>query len=439
MTKISILGAGQEVGRSAIMLNGGGKTLLMDSGIKVRDQDLGATGFPKVTPNMKIDAAIVCHAHLDHSGYFPFINKAYNCPIFATPPTQSLVELLISDAKKVDPELPFSRDDIDKAFGSFITIPYGLEHTLGDIRFTLHDAGHIPGSALVEAKINGKRILYTSDFKYEDTRLHTKAKQIEDVDVLIIESTYARRDHKSRKDVEKELVKTVKKTLHEGGNVLFPCFAVGRTQELAMVLRAHNFDVPTYIDGMGRTASEIIANYPRYLRNHGELREAVRNLIPAGRDKSIPTKKPSLIISTSGMMEGGPAITYLLNLDKKLKEEEQQSAVVFTGFCVEETNGWFLQNKQMIYLKPRNMQYGDQRHKKEQTQHKPKPIQIGLNIVNHQLSAHAGKHELYEYIEKADPEKIICVHGDDTQGFASDLQAKGYDAVGPKNGETIEI
>jgi putative mRNA 3-end processing factor len=431
MAKISILGAGQEVGRSAIMLNGGGKTLLMDAGIKVRDQDLGVTGFPNFSHNMKIDATLVCHAHLDHSGYFPFINKEFHCPIFGTTPTQSLVELLINDAKKVDPTLPFGRDDIESAYNSFIGIPYGLEHTIGDIRFTLHDAGHIPGSAIAEVKIGGKRIAYTSDFKYEETRLHTGAKVVADVDVLITESTYARREHRSRKDVEHEMIKTVKKTLHEGGNVLFPTFAVGRTQELAMVLKAYNFNVPIYIDGMGRTASEIILNYPRYIKNPGELKAAINNLIAVGKDKTIPTRKPSIIIATSGMMEGGPALTYLLALDKKLKEQEQQSSVVFTGYCVEETNGWFLQNKQMIYLKERNF-----KHKKEK---KAKPIQIGLSIHNHHLSAHAGEHELYDYIEKASPDKVICVHGDDTPGFAADLQEKGYNAVAPKNGEIIEI
>jgi len=411
-----------------MLLNAAGRQVVLDAGIKVKDQDMNLTGLPKLSQGIRIDAAIIGHAHLDHSGFCPEVFRRSRCPVFMTGPTQGLSDLLIKDAKKIDPELPFGRHDIDGTFSNTIGVPYGMEHTLGDLRFTFQDAGHIPGSAMIDVKAEGKRLFYTSDFKTDDTRLLTSAKQPEgQYDALIIESTYAKRYHPPRREVEQNIVKIIKDTLNAGGNVLFPAFAVGRTQELAMVLAAHRIDAPMFIDGMGRTASEIIVNFPRYLKNAGELRAALDNLKEVGRDKSVTMREPSVVIATSGMMEGGPAISYTLALDNLKKQKEIDSSIIFTGYCVTGTGGWLLKNQQKIRVKPR------------QEGKKAREVPINLGVFDTPLSAHAGRHELFDFIERMNPAKVICVHGDDTDGFAAELRENGFNAVAPKNGDSVTI
>jgi putative mRNA 3-end processing factor len=416
--KITVFGSGREVGRSAILINSE-KNLLLDCGIKVRDEE-NPTGFPKITS--KVDFSIITHGHLDHCGYTPVVK---DCIFFSTPPTLAILELLIKDAKKVDPSLPFGMRDIENLSKKFILIPYEIEQKVGDLKFILHDAGHIPGSSIVEINCKNKKIVYTGDFKLEETRLQHGGKLVEDVDVLIIESTYSYLDHKPRKKIEEETLKSTKEILDEGGNVIFPSFAVGRTQELELIFFNYDVELPVYSDGMGNDVSKIFLNYPPYIKNYLIYKQAISNVREVV-DKKEPLNEPSVIVSTAGMCEGGPVINYILSLDKKIKEEKKPGKIIFTGFCVKETNGWYLQNIQTMYLK-------------KSWKVKKRPVTIDIPIESHHLSAHAGKSEILKFIEKANPEKIICVHGEFCEDFAKELVEKGYDAVAPKNGDSIEI
>ncbi|MEM2974555.1 MAG: MBL fold metallo-hydrolase RNA specificity domain-containing protein, partial [Candidatus Micrarchaeia archaeon] len=185
-------------------------------------------------------------------------------------------------------------------------------------------------------------------------------------------------------------------------------------------------ELPIFVDGMGAKASEIILSYPKYVRDYNLLREALSNLNLVGRDKHIPLKQSSAIIATAGMLDGGPAINYILLMEKKKAEKGIESAIFMSGFCLENTNGWFLQNKQMIYLK-----------KKKQKQ--SKPFNVDLKTEFFHLSAHADRSDLLDYMKKANPEKIVCVHGDHCEEFACDLRQQGWDAVAPKNGSSISV
>ena len=416
--EITVFGSGREVGRSAILVSSE-KNLLLDCGIKVRDEE-NPTGFPKI--NTKVDFSIITHGHLDHCGYAPVIK---DCVFFSTPPTLAILELLIKDAKKVDPSLPFGIHDIENLLKKFILLPYGIEQKIGNFKFILHDAGHIPGSSVVELNCENKKIVYTGDFKLEETRLQHGGRIVEDVDVLIIECTYSYLDHKPRKKIENEILSSINKTLNEGGNVIFPCFAVGRMQELELIFFNYDTELPVYSDGMGNEVSKIFLNYPPYIKNYIVYRKAISNAREVV-DKKEPLSEPSVILSTAGMCEGGPVINYILALDKEVKEEKKAGKIIFTGFCVKDTNGWYLQNTQTMYLK-------------KSWKVKKKPVTVDIPIEVHHLSAHAGRNEILKFIEKANPEKIICVHGEFCEDFAKELSEKGYDAIAPKNGEIIDI
>jgi predicted metal-dependent RNase len=126
------------------------------------------------------------------------------------------------------------------------------------------------------------------------------------------------------------------------------------------------------------------------------------------------------------MLEGGPAMGYLLALDQAYRERQVPSKVLFSGYCVEESNGWYLQNKQQVYMKKKNVK-------------KAKPIQISLPVSLHHLSAHSDRTALLAFIKKANPGKVVCVHGDRIDEFVADLRGMGYDAIGPKNGDIITL
>jgi putative mRNA 3-end processing factor len=399
----------------------------MDCGIKVKDQEMGGmSGYPTFPKHLKIDATVVCHAHLDHSGFIPAL--ADRTLFYGAPPTQGLAELLVNDAKKVDPNLPFSSPNIEHAFRNFVLTPYGVEHKLdSNVRFTLHDAGHLPGSATVDLRADGKLVRYTSDFKIDEMRLQPKMQPpTDECDVLVIECTYGLKEHPNRQETEKRLIKRVHEIIESGGNVLMPAFAVGRTQELAMILFAYDVELPVYVDGMGNKASHILLNYPKYVKNHTILKEALRNIKTPGKDKSVPLRHPSVIISTAGMLEGGPAMSYLLAMDKRFRDERKPGAVFFSGFCLPTTNGWFLQNKQFVYLKKKGVRTG-------------KPINIAMPNELFHLSAHAGRSDILDYIKRSNPEKVICVHGDNCPAFADGLRQQGWDAAAPENGERFEF
>ncbi len=421
--KLSILGSGREVGKSELLFDSD-KRILLDCGIKVKDPETTVTGFPPIPK--AVDCIIIAHAHLDHSAFFPAVVKKRDCAVYGTPPTCAISELLIKDAKKIEPNLPFDPADIKYAFKKFIAIPYGVEQDIGGIKFKFHNSGHIPGSSIVEVNSKGKKIVYTSDFKIEETRLMKGSEVTENVDTLIIETTYATRELPNRKDAEKKMLKDIQDTINKGGNVLMPAFAVGRTQEIALILYHYDIELPVFVDGMSTKASDIFLNYPKYVKNDILFREAIGRLRIVGKEKSKAMREPSIIIATAGMLEGGPAISYLLALDKEYKETGKQSKVIFTGYSVEGTNSWLLQNKGMIHLKKKKGK-------------KIRPIDINLPNDLYHLSAHASREDILKFIEKSNPEKIICVHGDETEKFAAELKEKGYDAFGPKNGDVIEL
>jgi len=424
--KLSFLGAARQVGKSCIHAQFNQVRLLMDSGLKIHD-----CNEPPALRQHKFDAAIITHAHLDHSGSTPTLLHYGDAPVFTVFPTIPLTNLLLEDSEKValrnKKTLPFSKQDVKRLQKKFFGLPYEHEYEFYDgTRFTLKDAGHIPGSAQVFATDGKKNLWYTGDFNYAQTRLHSPAvtpQEIE-VDALVIESTYANRDHPPREQLEKIFCETVQNALNEGKTVLVPSFAVGRMQEIAMVLNENKNRVKgeVYFDGMGTSVNEIILDFPSYVRNPGALNAAIQRgrVVESKRERKQVTQKPCVIISSAGMIDGGPALSYLQALNNK-----GNGVVLLTGFQVPDTNGWRLVNGL-----PLRVNNGSRVEK------------IVLPFKHFDFSAHTGRTQLFEFVKRVNPKKVFCVHGDAEVcvQFARELEEDyGFDAVAPEEGQVYNI
>ncbi len=411
---VECLGASREVGRSAFLLQTD-KRIALDYGIKIFDK-AGVPKYPLET-SLKPDLAVLSHAHLDHSGCIPALYTENRLTWYSTPPTKDICEILWADNMKImGDELPYRLQHFKKALRSWDPLLYNHPIQTGDTKIELFDAGHISGSAMVEVGYKGRSFFYTGDFKCEPTLMHEGAKYVDGVDVLMIESTYAKREHPPRQELEKKLMEHIHETLENGGNVLLPSFALGRTQELIALIRRHDQEIPVFVDGMGRDITKVYLNYPQYMKDAASFRKAVRSvtMVEGIPDKRAATREPSVIITSAGMMNGGPVLNYLFNVNS-------DSKVIFTGYCVEGTNGWLLQNKGMI------MKDGAE-------------LEIDLPVEYLDFSAHAGRSEILRFIKKANPEKVLLVHGDKPEEFAAELKEEhGYDALAPLPGERVML
>jgi len=410
---LECLGASREVGRSAFLLKTD-RQILLDYGVKIFDK----TGMPQYpTENIRPDLAVISHAHLDHSGFVPALYKHERIKWFGSFPTEEICEVLWLDSMKImEKKLPYHLKHFKRATQNFKPIPYDRTFHAGETGITLSDAGHISGAAMVTLDYAGKRICYTGDFKSGETEMHRGAKPVKDVDVLIIESTYANREHPPRKELERKFTDEVRETVDSGGTVLLPAFSLGRTQELIAAVRKYNKNVPVFVDGMGKELTRIYLKHPQYIKDAKAFRKAADSvtMVHSIPEKRKATEVPGVIITSAGMMSGGPVLNYLFNVNNRSK-------VIFSGYCIEETNGWKLLNQGYIT-------------KDEQD------LTVDLPVEYLDFSAHAGRTDILDFIKAANPEKIILVHGDSPEAFAQELRTEfGYDAIAPFLGERIEF
>ena len=381
------------MGRSCIGLESGESSILMDCGIKLTPEGPEYPNLPD-----RLDCFILSHAHLDHCGMVPTLYKRFLCPLYSTDISFDISHILQRDSLKITlseglaPEYDY--DDIDLAALGENPLGYKQRVELNEnISFKLIDAGHIPGSAMVllevEEEGETKRVLYTGDVKTSDTRL-LKAAQVPKADILLCESTYGDRFHPDRAEMENSLLEGVESTLGRGGNAVVASFALGRTQELLLILK--DLGYPVYLDGMGGDLTKLMLQYPRYLRDVKALKKAVEDVIWVEHNgmRKQAVKEPSIIVSTAGMLTGGPIIYYL----KKL-QGDARSTIFLTGYQVEETNGRLLMDKGFI-VDPRS----------------GRRIDIGLDVRYLDFSAHDGRRQLEQLVKDVDPGKCFLLHGD---------------------------
>ena len=421
MVKITFKGAAQEVGRSAFLVDDGDK-ILLDYGVKLTPEGIE---YP-LPVKVNLNAAIISHAHLDHTGNLPFLFENTHCLTYMTPPTLGIAKILWFDTLKIagleGMDAKFSKESIAKTEKFTFPIPYNKPMEITDhSSVVFHDAGHIVGSAITELRMRNKNIVYTGDFRYVDTRLHGPAQfdKIKECDVMITESTYGDRDHPNRKETEKLFVASVQEAIDNGGHALLPSFAVGRSQEIIDVLTEYNVEAPIYFDGMGQRVAEVYLRNPAYLKDPKFLKNALEkvNWVRDVKTRKSALKQPSVIVCTSGMMQGGSVYAYLPAI-----YNDKNSKIMLTGYQVKETPGKILLETGRINLDGLT-------------------VDVKAAVERYDFSAHAGREELLRAIKKLNPEKVVCVHGDAevSAKFAKSIKEEGFSPIVPEFGQVMDL
>jgi putative mRNA 3-end processing factor len=406
--KLEFLGAMGSVGASGVLVENDNEKIVLDYGTKVREVP---PKFP--LPVEKPKAVLLSHSHLDHCGASPLLVKKYSTPIYALDVTKDLTELLLEDSIKVSREegveLPFNEFDVRQTIKNFVLVDYNKPFKIGNFQITYFDAGHIPGSAMIFVESKETNVLYTGDFNDINTRLLEKCEEdLPKVKNLIIESTYSDREHPDRKREEKELVKMIEETISDNHPAIVAAFAVGRAQEILLILAKHGISYPLFMDGMAKKATTIINRYKKYLREPEDLEEALKLVTYVkGRMRRRLVKEAACVITTSGMLTGGPAVKYIEKLYKK-----DRASLILTGWQIEGTPG-------RILLETGRFIYGNV------------DIEVKMKVKRFDFSAHAGRKSLFEFVKRLNPEKVFCVHGDHTEEFAEELRREGFEAIAP--------
>jgi putative mRNA 3-end processing factor len=395
--ELTFLGAAREVGRSGVLLDTGESKVLMDYGLKLSSEE-GDGPAPPLKVKGFVDSVILSHAHLDHSGAIPFLFKKGEPRVYTHPATIPIAELLISDSINImrsKKKKTYQRSSLKRMMRNVKPTPYDKKfNATPDVSFKMTDAGHVLGAGMTTLDAKGKKIVYSGDYKDTDTRLHKGAKLPKKADVLIVEATYGGRTHPPRKKLEKEFSDKVKEVLEAGGSVLLPCFAVGRSQEIVELLYSSKINAPVFLDGMGRKITEFYFEFPHLLRDYEEFYGAMKwvNWITHPRQRETVFNEPSVVVTTAGMLSGGPVMEYLPEL-KNLNN----SAVFFTGFQVPGTPGRRFLEEKKFEVAGADVDFG------------------GTRIEYFDFSAHCDRKGVQDLIKSCDPSLVLVNHGEEEQ------------------------
>ncbi len=456
--RITTLGCCREVGRASFILSTPETRVLIDCGDKPGAE--GEVPYLQVPEALgagaqNLDAVVLTHAHLDHSALIPLLFKyGYDGPIYTTEPTRDLMGLLQLDyldvAAKEGRTPPYDSEMVREAIKHTVPLEYGdVTDIAPDIKLTLHNAGHILGSAISHFHIGDGlyNVAFSGDIHYDDTRLFNGAvNDFPRVETLVLESTYGgRNDYQTdQKDSERKLKKVINRTLERDGKVLVPAFAVGRSQEIMLVLEEAMREgeiptVPVHLDGMIWEATAIHSTYPEYLRD--EVRDRIFhddenpfladqfNHIDGGEEErqEVADGGPCIVLSTSGMVEGGPIMSWLEHLGG-----DPDSTMTFVGYQAQGTLGSRIQSGWEEIPVGNGGGRGD-----------TLTLKMEVETVDG-FSGHADRQGLENFVRTMNPrpEKVLCVHGDESS--VQDLSSALYHdfnmrTFAPKNLETFRF
>ena len=424
---LTVLGGAQEVGRSSWLLKTRESSVLLDCGLNP-----GSTrpfeAFPRLdNPAFELDsldAVVVSHAHLDHCGLVPFLYKyGYDGPVYCSAPTSNLMTMLQLDyldvASKQGISPHYDQKDVREVVLHTIPLRYGVVTDIApDIRLTLHNAGHILGSSMAHLHIGEglHNLVYTGDYKFgQSMLLEAATAEFPRVETIITESTYGGPNDvmPSRAESEGLLARIVNETLENKGKVLIPVPAVGRAQEIMLVIdgymkRGVMKEAPVFIEGMISEATAIHTAYPEYLGR--EVRDSIlyKEVNPFQSDyftivkhpslrQSIIEGEPCIVLATSGMLEGGPVIEYF-----RIWADNTENTIIFVSYQIEGTMG-------------RKVQKGVSEVTMMDNQGRMVVVPVKLRSESIEgFSGHSDRRQLINYLTRftPKPEKIFVCHGE---------------------------
>lgn len=459
--RLTSLGGFREVGRSASLLSTRQSKVLIDCGMGTSDQDAGGPNLPtpylnapEIQPIESLDAVVITHAHLDHTGLLPALFRyGYDGPVYCTPPTRDLMSMLQLDMLKVafgeGKKAPYDSSHIRKMVANCITLKYGETTDIApDIRLTFQNAGHILGSAVAHFHIGEGmfNIAFTGDIKFERTWLFNPANnKFPRLEALVMESTYGGfHDFQATRQEASEGLKTiVERVLARQGKVIIPVFAVGRSQEIMLVLEElmRTGQVPTlpvWLDGMIWEATSIHTAYPEYLNSQLRTQIFQNGLNPflsnifnrvdsnEKRQSILDDPDPCIVLATSGMMNGGPVLEYM-----KHWADNPNNSLIFVGYQAEGTLGRRIQKgAKEIQLTERGQQINV-------------PINLNIETVDG-FSGHSDRKQLLSYIAGMEPKpyRVFLGHGEEHKclELASTIHKRfGIETRAPWNLETVRL
>ena len=450
--KIQFLGAADGVTGSRHVVELGGDRVLLDCGLfqgfKVhRERNWAA--LPAVMRD--VDAVVLSHAHLDHSGYLPALVKhGYRGVIHASPATCDLVAVLLMDSAHLQEEdarranrLGFSRHDkalplytkadAQRAIARLRPLPPGREQRVGRLGITLTPAGHLLGACSVTLSDGSERLVFSGDLGRQDDLLMPPPQPLQRADVLIVESTYGNRSHPAE-DVAARLADIVNRTIERGGSVLLPSFAVGRAQALLLLLqrlkRAGTIPsrLPVFVDSpMAVAATQLYRQHARLMRvparEMKNLTEGVTLVETAAQSMRLSRSRwPSVIISASGMATGGRVLHHL-----KAMAPDPRHHVCFPGFQVGGSRG-----ARLVAGATEVKIHGEM-----------VPVRAEISHLA-SLSGHADGNELVAWMRQLGqpPRQTFVVHGEPDAADTLRLRIRGelgWNARVPQHGETVEL
>ena len=417
--QLRFLGACQEVGRSAIAVKNTRSQILMDYGVMINHE----VEFPVHISPKDLNAVVLTHAHLDHSGLIPLFYTRSKLPVYGIEPTFKLTKVLVRDMIKLSGYyLPFEYIDLENKMNQVVPVDYRSTFKIEDADVTLINAGHIPGSAQIIIESDGKRILYTGDFNLVPTHLVPGADHAyNNLDAIAIESTYAGEDHPDRAESERNFVLACKEVVEKGGTVLVPAFGVGRSQEIICMLADHNFTYPIFVDGMALDAIRMLEEHPDSLKNQDQFKKAMREAeqIRNWNDRRRAARTAGVIVSPAGMLKGGASVFYMENIAKN-----EDNGIFLVSYQVEGSPGRILLDEGRFIL------HGKTR-------------KVTARVEKFDFSSHGGKTQLEETLKELDKRtKVFVIHGEEANckrlaDFAS--QELGLQTTTPRPGEICDV
>jgi len=419
------LGGVKQVGRSCFVVVTPETKVMLDCGINPGEMS-GRDAYPRLDwfnfDLDDLDAVVISHAHIDHQGFLPTLFKyGYRGPVYCTEPTLPLMVLLQTDSVKIANSngtyLPYTTRDVNEVIKHCITLPYGKPTDISpDVTITLNNAGHIMGSATVHLNISGAHnILYSGDYKYARTQLLDSAVSLYPrVETLITESTYGNATDvmPDQQSVYRGFTESINKTLMEGGKVLLPVPAVGRAQEIMLVMakemkEGRLIESPIYIEGMISEASAIHMSYAHYLGS--EVRKSVSQGINpfqseyftvisgyGKRDDILNDDNPAIVMATSGMLEGGPSVEYFKELAPNPKNK-----IIFVSYQINGTLGRRVLDGAMSEVSMMD----------KSGKVKVVPVRCQTQKIDG-FSGHSDFNQILNFVSRIRPKRVLVNHGE---------------------------